>query len=267
MKAMIGRAIKDRRWSLLAYCAGGLLLILMYSSLFPSIKDQSAAFQQAFKGLPEGVSKAFGISDSIYTQFSSYLGVEMFSITWPLIALIMVISWAGNAIAGEAERRTLGLVLSAPLSRTSIYWAKYLAGLIAFGNFVVVSLLSIFPIAAAFNISVNAWSLEKLIILAGLFGWAAYAIAMLLSAVFSERGKVYGLMAVVYLLMYVANVVANLKDNLGWVKYVSFFYYFKYVDVLHGDSLSALSLAVYLTTIAACSILGWQIFKRKDLAI
>ncbi len=267
MNAIFKRTLRDRRLSLLAFCLGGLGLVILYSSIFPSIQQQSQAFQQAFKSLPEGLSKAFGIDASIYTSLTGYLGVELFSITWPIIAMFLVISTAGSALAGEVERRTMGLLLSSPVSRTVIYWSKYLAGMVGFLLFVLFSLGSIFPIALVMGINAPLHVFTPVIGLASLFGLAVYSIAMMLSSLFNERGKVYAATAGIVALMYVANIVASLQDKVSWLKYASFFYYFNYAEVLRGTHINARSLAVFLGTIIIASLAGWGIFIQKNLSI
>jgi ABC-type transport system involved in multi-copper enzyme maturation permease subunit len=100
---------------------------------------------------------------------------------------------------------------------------------------------------------------------AWLFSLAVYAIAYFLSAIFSSKGRVFGIGAGIITIMYVAFLVAALKDSLDSLKYISFFHYFS-PDLLTTGTIDKLGVLVFVLTIVIFTGLGAVAFEERDIA-
>ncbi len=267
MKNIIYREIRDRRYTLIAYCGIVVLLLVLYIALFPSIQDSLNQFQKIYETYPEGLYKAMGIENLSINSLENYLSIEMYNLMWQILALLLTSSLAGYAIAGQIEKGTIGFYLSLPIGRTKLFFSKYLAGLSSIMLFVVVSVGGSIPIAALFNMSMSKVGVAKLGILSLLFAWAIYSVALLWSAIFSERSRVYMVMGALLIGMYAMNVISSLKSSLAWLDNYSIFYYYNSQKILSGGNIRLSSAIVYSSIIVLTTILSLYIFKKRDISV
>ena len=267
MFTIFWRTIKDRRISLIVYCLSGILLLWMYVALFPSILEEAENLNKLIESYPEALMKAFGIKDFTFDHIENFLAVEQFSIVWPLIVIFMMIAIAGRAISGEIEKGTAEILLSKPVSRLKIFFGKYLAGFFTLLVFTIFTIFAIVPLAELHNIDYVLENYFSLAIIAFLFAWALFSMAMFFSAIFSERSKAYMATGGILIAMYVLNIIAALKDNLSDLKYASFFYYYNYSDALIRNTIDDISIWVFLGVIVVFTVVGAIWFKKRDIAV
>jgi ABC-2 type transport system permease protein len=260
------RTIRDKRLSLTIYCLATVAMLWVYVSMFPGIQKESQKLSEAFKSYPEAMMKAFNIESLDFSQLENFVAMEQFSIIWPLIVLFLLLSFAGTSLAGEVEKGTVEALLSRPVSRLRVFTQKYLAGMLVLVGYTTVSVFAIWPLAAMYSIDFKIGNFILVYWLCLLFGWAVYSFAMLCSAWFSERSRVYGIAGGVLILMYVLNIIAALKENLGWLKYLSFFHYYDSSAALIKGEFTPLSIVVFLAfAVVATAVAAWR-FQKRDIA-
>lgn len=263
MKTLIIRTIRNRRIMLISYVAANVLLIFLYVGLFPTVQTQVGSYESLIKAYPESLMKVFNIDFSSFTSIEGFLGVEQFSITWPILALFFVVSIAGSTLVGEIEKGTMALLLAQPISRLKIFFAKYLASLIQLAVFILFSVLAAVPIARLMHQQASWGHFGIMALLAFLFGWASVSVAFVFSAFFSEKGRVYALVGGIFVLMYVLNIIATLKESFVDLKYASFFYYFNQSDALLHGTISGQAVLVFLgVAIVGTALAAWRFIKR-----
>ena len=267
MMTMIMKELKSRRLMLLGFCIATFGFLWLYISLWPFIQSQSQSYTKLLDSFPKGFSQAFGIDANFLTSIEGYLGGEMYTLIWPLLAIILAVSGAGSTLAGEIEKGTIGTLLSQPFSRVRLAASKYVAGLITLVVFVFASVVLAIPLAAVYRVTFWSYNFWVLSLLALLFGLAVYSFAFFVSAVSSERTRVYAISGGVLLIMYVANIISGLKANLSWLKYVSAFHYFNSSSALLSGRLDSLSIAVFTLSILLFAALGFIGFSRRDISV
>lgn len=270
MRNIILHTIRNKRVALFGFTLGGLLIALLYVSLYPSLAKQSEQLDQLMKTFPKEMLKAFN-TESITVVFRSlegFFSVEDFGIMWPIMTAFFVASIAiGAGIAGEIEKGTIETVLSLPVSRAKIFWAKYLGGTALFAGYTIVSVFCVPVFALLFKIDAD-WSRFGLFgFIAFLFGMALFSISMLLSSLFSDKGKGYAIIAGTLVAMYAVNIVSGLKDSLDWLKYISFFHYYNTSITLVDGKLDGLAVGVFGGLIVVCSALALWKWVRRDVAV
>ncbi len=266
MWPIIKRTINDRKTVIMIYIIVALAFLLMYVSMFPSFADQTQQWDELMKTVPEGVMKAFNLEDYSFARLENFLSGELYSITWPLLLIILAVSTAGAAIANEVEKGTIEIILSQPITRAKFYLSRYIAGIAVIFAFVVITIYPAIPMAKIFDISITTANYSTLALSAFLFGVAVFSIGYALSAVFSDRGKVYFLTAGLMVLMYVFNIVALLKENFSDLKYLSFFHYFNPVDNLVRNQISDTGAIVFISTTIITFIIGMIVYNKRDIA-
>jgi ABC-2 type transport system permease protein len=265
--ALFLRTIKDRRTTLIIYCVVVVLMMWMYVALFPIMKDQGEKLEEVFKLYPPAFIEAFNLNIKTFITLEGFLSMEQFSLIWPIFAIIIAVSLAGSSLAGEIEKGTMELLLSQPISRIKIFLSKYLAGILIMLIFVIVSIYAVAPIAAVHKIDYPIENFAKFSIIAFMFLLAINGISMFFASLFSQKGKVYFISAGIVVTMYVANIVANIKESLNDLKFLSFFYYYDSAKILIGGNIDNWSYLVFLGIAVIFTVLGAIIFIKRDVAV
>lgn len=267
MWTVLVRTIRNRRTMLIAYAVANVLLLIMFVGIFPTIQKQVGSYEDLIKAYPESMMKIFNADLSSLSTLEGYIGVEQFSITWPILALFFVVSIAGSTIVGEIEKGTMALLLAQPVSRLKIFFAKYYASIIQLVVFILFSVLVAVPIARLMHQEAPWGHYLTMSLLAFLFGWAAVSIAFVFSAFFSEKGRAYALIGGLFVVMYVVNILATLKENLADLKYASFFYYFNQSDALLRNTISREAVIVFVGVALVCTALAAWRFVHRDMSV
>lgn len=260
------RTLKDRRILLLIYTFSSVALLWMYIALFPSFSKQSASMEELIKSYPESFLKAFNFDIKSFTTLEGFLATEQFSFVWPMLLMFMTIGYSGYALAGEIEKGTIELLLSQPISRIKLFLGRYLAGILILLVFVVFSIFAAWPLSAVYNISFKAENFVLLVSLGLMFGLSVLSIGFFVSSFVSDKGKAFFIPGVILILMYVLNIVSSLKEELGDLKYFSFFYYFNPTKALVGGEIDSWSYLVFLGSGFVLTLAGLIIFARRDIA-
>lgn len=257
IRALAGIHFFDRRRSVLAW---GLPLGLMSAfivAIFPSVED---SLSKAIQGYPQGLKEAFGIGQ--LSNVEQYLQAEMLSLIVPLAMGYLAVRAVASGLTGAAETGRLDVLLSAPVSRTRLVAAGFLATAVELLAVLLVTglLTGIGSVLAGAGLDAgaaaegfaNVWPLALLF--AG-FGTIAAGFSLRTSVV---TGSVAGLLVA----MYVVDLVGRLDPDLTGLRYVSVF---KYYGNAIEDGIEPLAFAG--VTLAACLLaaIGAWLFERRDL--
>jgi len=177
----------------------------------------------------------------------------------------LLVSLAAAGIAGEVEKGTAEIMLARPVSRRNIFAGRYLAGAFTLSVFTVFSVFGIVPLAELHSIDYVLKSYVIMAIMGFLFGLSVFSMAMLFSAVFSERGRVYMATGGMLIVMYVLNLISTLQDNLGNLRYLSFFHYYDPNSALIHNTIGTTSLLVFILVALTCTVLGIFLFSKRDI--
>ena len=261
------RALRDKKVFLLSFVLGGIGLAWMYAALFPTIAKMSGSYSEILKSFPEAFLEAFGIGEEMLTGFESYMSSEHFGLVWPIMLIFLIASFAGTSISREIEKGTMEILLSLPVSRVKIFFGKYLSGIAALLIFVVSSVLSIIPLAEAYNIDYVVSHFFTMSLLGFLFGWAIFGLSILFSAIFSDKSKVYMATGGIMIGMYVIRIVSILSDKFDKLKYFSFFHYYNAPDALSKNSIAPETFIVFISVAVITTILAAVWFSKRDAAV
>lgn len=268
MLVLIARTLKDNRVSLAIYILICTLFVWMMIAFFPTMLANAKELQEAFANYPKEFLEAFDISsmDTMFTNLEGFLAVEYYSIIWPIIIIILVLSYGSGAIAGEIDRGTIEVLLAQPISRARLYWTKYAAGVIIIAGLVVLSNLSIIPFASLYDVAYQWRSLLLVSVLGFLFSLALFSITMMFSALLSSKGKVASIGGGIVIVMYGLDLVSKFKESVENLKYLSFFHYFDHNAALLDHHIAPLTLAVFLGVGVVCTLIGLATFIKRDIA-
>jgi ABC-2 type transport system permease protein len=238
--------------------AVGLIAVMAaVGALFPAVGHTIGKLH-----VPESVSNLLGGGD--YGTVAGWFRSEIGSIYGPLVIGAIAITGAAAATAGEEEDRILALVLAHPITRARLLMAKAVAiaavvVMIAFATWIGL----IVGVALAGG-GVSLGHMTAMSVQLAFFGLATGALAIALAAGTGRRSLAVGGAAAVAILGWLINSFAPLVSGLGWLKYLSLFYYYAGNDPLtHGlDLPKMIVLAAVTLALTGVAVAG---LERRDL--
>lgn len=247
--------------TLLLVTSGAMFLVMgvMLGPMYASLPEETRI---AFHNFPEELIALFGGGD-LGTPEGWYT-LETFGLMAPLSVILVTAVMAAGALAGEESRRTMGLLLSNPISRSRIVLEKALT-MVLFG--VVVGLATFAGVAlgsvlGGLGMSIgNIAATSALQALVGLvFGALALALGAGLGrtpvAVFGASGAA--------LAFHLLTSLTAINDGLAGIAWLSPFHYYLGSDPLNTgmDWGNALVLIAVSAVLFGLSLV---LFQRRDI--
>lgn len=269
MLAFFRRMLKDKWKSFVIYSVAAIGFVEMYIAMFPSIQKQANEFDQMIKNFPQEIFKAMNIdvSSLSFGSLESYMSTEYLSFLWPIMAIIFAISLANYICVNEIDKGTMETLASLPARRSRVFIERYLAGLILILGFCIISMFAIVPFAELHGVEYLFENLFTASIGSFLLAWAVFSLAVLSSVFFSEKGKATMASGGLLILMYVANVISNLNDDLQNLQYVSFFNYFNGMELLGHNTFPEYTIVALCGFAIIVSGLALYRFSNRDLSV
>jgi ABC-2 type transport system permease protein len=236
----------------------GLIAVMAaVGALFPSIGHSIGRLD-----VPKSVSNLLGGAD--YATITGWFRSEIAAIYGPLVVAGLAITGAATVTAGEEEDRITALVLAYPIRRSQLIIAKAAAIaavvlILAFATWVGL----IVGVAIAGG-GITVGHMTALAVQLALFGFVTGALAIAIAAGTGRRSLATGVAAGVAVLGWLINSFAPLVSGLGWLKYLSLFYYYAAHDPLSRGVgiIDAIVLAGLTAVLVAVAALG---IERRDL--
>jgi ABC-2 type transport system permease protein len=260
---IFGRALADRRRSLAWWTVGVAIYCGFILAVWPVIKDNDD-FDELFEELPDTITAMYG-GDS-FADFSSpvgFLSTYLYSMILPFIFAALAISLGGSLIAGEDEDGVLDLVLSYPVSRRRVVGEKTAALFAMVAVLAAATVVLLIVGREPVDLDIGAAGLFVATLGSALFAIAHGSISMFVGAVTGKKGRATAVGWGVALAGYLANVVANIDDSLGWLEKLSPLHWATSGSTLAGDlPPSFLALVAMVAVFFAATLIG---FERHDL--
>lgn len=264
--ATVYKELRQRRWSIIAYCLVAFGFMWLYIAIFPSFESESKKFNELLATLPKAMLEAFNINGLIINSLESYIAARHLSFTWPIMAILLMVSFGGQTIAGEIERGTMATMLSLPISRIKIFFAKYFTSILVLVFFCIFSILTIFPLGATIDRGVDVSNVLLVTFISMLFGWVIMSASFMVSSFAKERSTVYFTIGGSLLVMYVLNIVSSLIESAEKLQYASIFYYYTPSDAIVRGDIDPVAIIVMTIAALVCTIVGAIAFTRRDIA-
>jgi ABC-2 type transport system permease protein len=217
-----------------------------------------------FSGLPDALKTLLGGgTGDMSTPVGWYRG-ETFGLMAPIAVMTVGIAVGARALAGEEARRTMGLLLSNPVSRASVLREKTAAmvllvvtvGFATFAGVTVGSLLG--------NLGLDVGNIAAVCVLVTLLGLVFGGLALALGAATGRaRFATFGTVGIA-LFLYLAQTLLPLNDSLAGLAQLTPFYYYLESDPL-ANGLDWGHAAVLTVTAASLIASSVWLFQRRDL--
>jgi ABC-2 type transport system permease protein len=236
-----------------------------YAPFYPSIKDNADVLQKYMDTMPDFLREAFMGATGDFTSPAGYLNTELFNFFAPLLLLLFAIGAGARAIAGEEEKQTLDILLSAPVARRRVVVDKFLAMLLAGAMLSVLLWLSIPVLGPPFDLNPSLTDLAAASFMCFLLAMAFGSIALAIGCATGRRGLAVGVTAGIAAGSWLLDLLVPAIDAISWLQRLSpFHYYLQPEPMMNGLGVggSAVLAAISAVAFAAAIVL----FERRDLA-
>jgi len=249
--------IQRQRRGAILWAISFAVYVALIMAIFPSMSETlSGNFADAY---PEGLKTAFNITDM--GTITGFLQAEVYSYA-PLVLAFFPIMTLAAAVAGEEERGALDMMLTVPLSRTTLLLANWLST--AFWFLVILLTTGIVSWLMAVVIHVDLSFRQALSAPLAIFplGMVLGSIALLISTLVRSKGAAVGAATGVMFLMYAVDLAGKLTPDLGWLSRLSGFHYLgsPLLDGVDEQGVIGLILAAVILLIVAIPV-----FRRRDI--
>ena len=170
-------------------------------------------------------------------------------------------------LTAEAERGTMEHILARPITRTRVY--ALVAGITFVGQIGLVGVLflgtaiwtrvfnygEMIPLIGFFHVALNLAALA----------WAAAGLSLLAAVVFNERAKAIGVVVVYFVGSYLLDFSVVWLPSLEALHPWTLFSYCVPNGVLSAGVFPWRNVAVLLTIAGVSSIVGWLVWRKRDL--
>jgi ABC-2 type transport system permease protein len=228
-------------------------------ALWPPLKKTFASLSA---NLPAAFEQVLG-HVSMATP-AGWVNAEMMSLVAPGFLIAAAIISAAGATAGEEQTRTMGLVLSTSVSRTTFLAAKtasvlahvLIVSLAMFAGLVVGNVIGHMGISVGLLLAATA----QAAMVALVFG----AIALTIGAAGGDRRATMTTSAALAGLSFVLAVFLPLNASLLWLAKLNFWYpYSANIALVHGIDVGFTAVAAICAVLISAA--GFVIFARRDL--
>lgn len=247
---------------------GLFLLVCAYVLvvIFPSITRIQMA-QDYIEALPAFLKAFIGQEIIDITTLEGFLTVEYFNTTWLLIMGVFSCLFAGALVAEETEKKTLEIVLSAPVTRTRFIISKFAGFLTLLVFLSAISFLGIYLGVLQIGEKMD----KRLMVYIFLSGTICIAtiggFGLFLSCLFNEQRRAVGATITVFFSLYIFNLIALLLEQYPALKYFSLFQYYDASKIFKQQSIHwtdmAILVGVFLVMFGASIIT----FRRKEIYV
>lgn len=242
----------------------GVIAVFLFicMMLFPEMKGQMESVSQMFSAMGT-FTAAFGMDKINFGEPMGYYGTECGNIIGIGGALFAALLGA-EALASEEKNHTAEFLLTHPVLRARVVLEKLLAvytqilamnvslTVIAFLSFLIIKEEAAMP---EFLLLHLAYTLLQLELASICFGISAFVKR-------SGLGIGIGIATVMYFL----NLMANISDSVGFLKYITPFGYAEASDIIATSSLDV-KLAAIGCVFAVCGVcIAFYKYTKKDIS-
>lgn len=262
MRALLAKAWRDHRRTLIGFGLGLVFTQLLYAAFYPSIKDSAADMNDFMERLPEALQELYG---NDFASPEGYLRGQLFGELGLILFLVVAIGAGARAIAGEEEARTLDLLLSTPARRAEVLRAKALALVGLLGTLGAIGFVTVMIVGPPFDLTVDAGPLAAASLMLVLLSVSIGTVALAIGAWTGHRGTAIAVTTGMAVLMYILNALGGTVDALEPLRPLSLFRWYMVPPLLSGG-LQAENVAVLVIVSLVAYAVAHATFTRRDLA-
>ncbi len=241
---------------------GYTMFLMMGVLMGPLYNFMDEALITFSESAPEALMAMVGNADLATPE--GWYQTETFSLMGPAAVMLVAATIGAKALAGEEEKRTMGLLLANPIKRSTVLfektiamlWAAMITGFLTFAGVALGALVG--------GLDMSMGNIAATCVLMTLLGLVFGATALALSAA-TGRVKVatYGVIGLA-LVFWLLNTMLPLSDGLaGYAKWSPFYYFLGSDPLVNGMHWG--HLGILAAIVAALVALAVVLFNGRDI--
>lgn len=238
-------------------------MIIVCMALYPEMKEQMAGVNSLFANMGS-FTAAFGMDLVSFGEVMGFYAIEcgnILGLGGAFYAALLGIA----ALAKEEKEHTAEFLLTHPVTRISVAGQKLAA---VFVQILVMNLLVTAVAALSFQMIGEPVQTEEFLLLHGAFLVMQLEIAGIcfgISAFLRSSGLGIGIgMAAV---MYFLNIISNISDKAGMLRYITPFAYAEASDIVAKCSIDKGLMGLGILYAGAALAAGMVHYRKKDIAV
>jgi ABC-2 type transport system permease protein len=271
------RWLRDRLVSTVVWTIGIVVIVVATAAFYPSLSGTSSAFEvsggamTSLLGLGQGINPASPLG---------YLWIGLYANIYPWMLMALGVALGVAAIAGDEDTGALEYLLSKPVTRTTVVFARYGAMVTTLAIVAVVSGLSLIVSMPLFDLTKTATitaadgtqttfpgasitdvvngTVSSFAVAIGLAG-----VAFLIGSATGRKGVALGAATALGVGGYVLYTLSNMTDSLGALTWLSPWRWY-IADAMLINGLTWNVVLPFLTATVSL-LVGWWAFLRRDL--
>lgn len=238
----------------------GLLIVAFYDVFGERQED----FMKMIQSYPPELLAFFGTDAKGLVSPEGYLGMYAFSFL-PIIIGFFALLVGSSMIAGDEERGRLDLIIAHPVGRTSFFYGRLLAVMVATIGILLLGWLGFCLLLGSSSLQIT-WGEMALPFVSSFAQAAIYiSMALLLSMLLPARNYASIITGLVMVIGYVLSSMASLNSSLESVAQLFPYTYFQGSEAFDGLNLAWI-LALFGSSLVMI-LLAWWRFVRRDIRL
>lgn len=259
------RKILQERWKVLLAAALFLLFFGFINSWFVAVLNNDNTLANILRQIPRGFQSAIGVDDlrRITSQHFLVLG---YTHPIPLATILAFsISISAKGLAGEIESGTIELIMTRVITRMQFVGSYIVASLVV--NIILVGSLYVGSDLGAevFGVLYPPMIFGRVILNYFLLHVALTGLAMVFSAMSSERAKVAGFSVAFVVVQFFVEFMSQSVEAIRFFQYFTVFACFEPLKILLSRHLNPVHITVLILIGIFSYLLAIYHFTRRDL--
>ena len=263
MFTVIRYTFRRSRSAIIGWGIGLAALAIMMGSLFDMIASSGDLMSAYIEALPEFAEMFdFGAMNTPI----GWLDVEYFSFV-PLIIGLFSTGVGASLLARDEERGTLDLILAHPVSRTTLFWGRFLATTLVTIILLLISWVSLL-LSMTWSENFTIPAIDLLLPFASLFGILMFfmTLALLFSMLLPARSMASMFTGMLVVASFFITLLSGTVDQLERAADFSPLTYLETATAIE-DGLNLTWFGVFMAIDLVLAVIAWQLFQRRDVRV
>jgi len=263
MFTVIRYSLRSSRGAIIGWGIGLAVLAIMMGSLFDMIASSGDLMEAYVEALPE-IAELFDFG-AMNTPIG-WLDVEYFSFV-PLIIGLFATGVGASLLARDEEGGTLDLILAHPVSRTGLFWGRFLASTLVIIILLLISWASLLlSMTWSENFTIPAFDL--LLPFVSLFGILMFfmTLALLFSMLLPARSMASMIAGMLVVASFFITLLSGVVEELERAADFSPLTYLETATAIE-NGLNLTWFGVFIAIALVLALLSWLLFQRRDVRV
>ena len=263
MFTVIRYTFRRSRSAIIGWGIGLAALAIMMGSLFDMIASSGDLMSAYIEALPEFAEMFdFGAMNTPI----GWLDVEYFSFV-PLIIGLFSTGVGASLLARDEERGTLDLILAHPVSRTTLFWGRFLATTLVTIILLLISWISLL-LSMTWSENFTIPAIDLLLPFASLFGILMFfmTLALLFSMLLPARSMASMFTGMLVVASFFITLLSGTVDQLERAADFSPLTYLETATAIE-DGLNLTWFGAFMAIDLVLALIAWQLFQRRDVRV